>query len=287
MRSNKRGIISEQLYILFGILVVVVFSINAYKFVNGIASESAMQQQFAVRDLAMIGTTASGAPGTLAYVFFMQNSRQKVLPGQLSLAFYDPKTETFLKYAEYFFTYSKNQKFQKSRNLTNSMHIVRNGDEFAFYNAYSKSMGSKDLDCRNYMQTKTIGEFAKNKIVISLRSKENYVKLIAEKIHSGLGGGLATGQNVVLDLDGTMEGGDIFVVLKDENKTSIVLGTPTQETKKLGCMIKDEVGAAEIDQDYHLDLINNPALIKILVKIPQGEDYSSEIASSILGYYHE
>lgn len=287
MISNKKGIISEQLYILFGILVVVVFTINAYKFVNGVASRTGVQQEFAVRDLAMTATTISGAPGIVAYAFYVQKSRQEAFPGQLMLAFYDTRSETYLRYAEYFFAFSGGQEFRKDKNLTDSMHLIRNKGEFGFYNLYSEPIGQTELDCRNYMKTQTLEEIGRKKIVISAASGKPHIIQAAKNLHTAMGGGLATGQNIVLDLEGEEREGDIFLVLREADRPGIILGSGSRQAKKLGCMIMQASDIEEIEQDYDPDLIRNPSPIRMVIELAEGRDYSSEISGSILRYYHE
>ncbi|MBW3010641.1 hypothetical protein KY335_04760 [Candidatus Woesearchaeota archaeon] len=285
MRANKRGILSEQLYILFGVLVVVIFTLNAYKFVNGIASKAGIQQQFAVRDLAMTSTTISGGPGAVVYALYIQKSQQKIFPGQLMLAFYDPKSEAFLNYAEYFFTFSEAQRFQRDKNLTDSVHVVKSGNEIGFHNLYSIPTSPLDMDCRNYLQTKTTGVFGENKIVI-MPGNDSRSREIADNLFAALGGGLATGQNVMIDQSGN-EKADIMLVLRPGKNSSVSLQTPSREAKKLACLFKKSSRIDMINQEYYPELAYNPSEIIIVIETAPGKDFSSEIADSILRYYHE
>lgn len=307
--SGKRGIIGEQLFMIFSLIVVVIFTVVAVRYTNGLAKGLVLKQDYYVKDVSFLIATGMGAPGILVYDYYIsEEAKFDIGPVFLTVALKDTESKPdVLKYlfpSKFYHLNKRDFDFKPAENITQAQLL--NYDKI-FAATLPSYYTIQELDCMQYLQYDTRADFSGKKIVIDpgrggnddgIKENDDKNKNLQEgkNLFTALGGQLAAGASILMTRDKDIyvtqterdsTAGDIFISIHGmhgKKEEEIVIGNPTRENKKLACLLSRETGIKTIKQQDDQYIRNNPSSITVALYLGPG-NYANAIANSVRSHY--
>jgi hypothetical protein len=303
--SQKRGIIGEQMFMIFSLVVVVAFTIVAVKYTNGLASDLSMKQDYVTRDLSFLTATSIGAPGLVMIDYFLtEKAMINIGEDFFSVSFKDEKAELikFLNPSKYYHMKKADFKFRTVENIS-QVQLLNYDNQFI--SQIPRSYTAEALNCMLFRNHDTKADINGQKFVIDAGrggndtvsdDDKNQNLLQAQQLFVLLGGQLAAGPDIKLtrnkdvlvaqeDRDAMM--GNVFISLHGldgrQNET-IVINKPSRENKKMACLLSKELKIKQIQQVPDDYISNNPSPIAIVLYLKPGK-YANAISGAVREYY--
>ncbi|MBD3259075.1 hypothetical protein GF371_00425 [Candidatus Woesearchaeota archaeon] len=307
--SEKRGIISEQLFMIFSLIVVVIFTIVAVRYTNGLATDLLFKQDYYAHDISFLIATSIGAPGIVIYDYSISEDAKFTIDSAfVNIALKDEETQQralqYLSPSKYYHINKADFEFKTAEDLT-KLQLMNYDEEFVATQPVYYT--DEELDCMQYLNYDSKSDINSKKIVIDpgrggsdggIKEEDNKDQNLqkGKNLFAALGGQLAAGPSVVMTRDRDVSVsqeernnivGDMFISIHGLHKKKneeIVIGKPTRENKKLACLLSKELGIEQVRQASDNYIENNPSSITVALYLGPGK-HANAIANSVRSYY--
>ncbi|MBW3012532.1 hypothetical protein KY311_05065, partial [Candidatus Woesearchaeota archaeon] len=230
---NKKGvqILSEQMFILFELIVVALITLAFMTYVFSYSAPENFQVKWIANDLALMTESAASSPGIIVYEYLVAKEikdkfiafEMQARNSQSTASFYSESKKGFVE-VTVLHTFSKLAELSEA-STKDKLYFSRYGKMFLASNT-TAALNMKELDC-NAMMHETTSSRAKKKIMFT--GNEDYIG----QFQSGIGVNFILGKPEDTDID--------IIIDITCGSPSIIINNPSAESQKLACLLASKL----------------------------------------------